>query len=102
MNRAYFRLSIRFGSGIVDAAEQFPWRRPLPLPLGSTSVHRFAAEHSTLEEKRMTRYARVLACAVCALSLVGTIPVAAAQNGNDARIQADAQKQLNNKKFSGV
>lgn len=50
----------------------------------------------------MTRFARVLACAVCVLSLAAMAPVAHAQKGSDAQIQADAQKQLSNKKFSGV
>jgi osmotically-inducible protein OsmY len=49
----------------------------------------------------MTRFARVLACAVCALPLAAA-PAAFAQKASDAQIQADAQKQLSNKKFSGV
>jgi osmotically-inducible protein OsmY len=49
----------------------------------------------------MTRFARVLACAICALPLA-VAPAARAQKGSDAQIQADAQKQLSNKKFSGV
>lgn len=50
----------------------------------------------------MTRYGRVLAVAVFALLLGATIPAARAQRATDAQMQADAQKQLGNKKFSGV
>ena len=50
----------------------------------------------------MTRYGRVLAAAVFALLLGAMVPAAGAQKGSDAQIQADAQKQLSNKKFSGV
>src|SRR5215469_12628486 len=50
----------------------------------------------------MTRYGRVLAAAVFALLLGAMVPAAGAQKGTDAQIQADAQKQLSNKKFSGV
>jgi osmotically-inducible protein OsmY len=50
----------------------------------------------------MTRFARVLACAVCAFPLMAVPAAARAQRGSDAQIQADAQKQLSNKKFSGV
>lgn len=50
----------------------------------------------------MTRFAGVLACAVCAFPLIAALPAARAQRGSDAQIQADAQKQLSNKKFSGV
>jgi osmotically-inducible protein OsmY len=50
----------------------------------------------------MTRYARIFAGAVCALSLAMIIPAARAQKGSDAQIQADARKQLDNKRFSGV
>jgi len=50
----------------------------------------------------MTRYGRVLAAAVFALLLGAMVPAAVAQRGSDAQIQADAQKQLSNKKFSGV
>ena len=50
----------------------------------------------------MARYGRVLAGAAFALLLGVMVPVAAAQNRTDAQIQADVQKQLSNKKFSGV
>jgi len=50
----------------------------------------------------MTRYGRVLAGAAFALLLGAMIPAAGAQKGSDAQIQADVQKQLSNKKFSGV
>ena len=50
----------------------------------------------------MTRFSRVLAGAALALLLSAMAPAAKAQKGTDARIQADAQKQLGNKKFSGV
>lgn len=50
----------------------------------------------------MKRYAGALAAAVFALLLSALVPAAGAQKGTDAQIQTDAQKQLNNKKFSGV
>ena len=50
----------------------------------------------------MTRYGRVLAGAAFALLLGAMVPAAKAQKATDAQIQADAQKQLSNKKFSGV
>ena len=49
----------------------------------------------------MTKYSRAAAAAVLAL-LLGAVVPAGAQKGSDAQIQADAQKQLSNKKFSGV
>lgn len=49
----------------------------------------------------MRQFTRVLACVVCVLPLM-VAPAARAQRGSDAQIQADAQKQLSNKKFSGV
>lgn len=49
----------------------------------------------------MNRFGGVLACAVCTL-LLAAAPAARAQRGNDAQIQADAQRQLSNNKFSGV
>jgi osmotically-inducible protein OsmY len=51
--------------------------------------------------KIMTRCGRVLASAAFALLLGAMIPAASAQK-NDAQIQTDVQKQLSNKKFSGV
>jgi hyperosmotically inducible protein len=51
--------------------------------------------------KVMPKYARVLAAAVLALLLGAVVPAAVAQK-TDAQIQADAQKQLSNKKYSGV
>lgn len=50
----------------------------------------------------MTKYGRVLAAAALALPLGAMVPLAGAQKGSDAQIQADVQKQLNGKKFSGV
>jgi hyperosmotically inducible periplasmic protein len=50
----------------------------------------------------MTRISRVLSIAICMLLSGVIIPLANAQNAADAKIQADAQKQLSNKKFSGV
>lgn len=50
----------------------------------------------------MTRYGRVLASAAFALLLGAMVPLAGAQKGSDAQIQAAAQKQLSGKKFSGV
>jgi len=50
----------------------------------------------------MTRFGRVLAGAVFALLLSAMVPAAMAQKGSDAQIQADVQKQLSNKRFSGV
>lgn len=50
----------------------------------------------------MTRCGRVLAGAAFALLLGVMVPAARAQKATDAQIQADAQKQLSNKKFSGV
>ena len=50
----------------------------------------------------MTRYRRVLAAAAFALLVGAMVPAVRAQKGTDAQIQADAQKQLSNKKFSGV
>jgi hyperosmotically inducible protein len=49
----------------------------------------------------MAKYGRVLATAAFAVLLGVMVPVAVAQK-TDAQIQADAQKQLSNKKFSGV
>jgi osmotically-inducible protein OsmY len=49
----------------------------------------------------MRRFTRVLACVVCVLPLAAA-PAARAQRGSDAQIQADAQRQLSNKKYSGV
>jgi hyperosmotically inducible protein len=45
---------------------------------------------------------RVLSTLACALCLATWVPAATAQKGSDAQIQADAQKQLSGKKFSGV
>jgi osmotically-inducible protein OsmY len=50
----------------------------------------------------MTRCGRLLAVAALALLPGAMVPGAKAQKGTDAQIQADAQKQLSNKKFSGV
>lgn len=50
----------------------------------------------------MTRYSRILAAATLALLVSVSVPAVRAQKGTDAQIQADAQKQLSNKKFSGV
>jgi hyperosmotically inducible periplasmic protein len=50
----------------------------------------------------MTRISRVLSIAICMLLSGVMIPLANAQNAADSKIQADAQKQLSNKKFSGV
>lgn len=50
----------------------------------------------------MTRYGRVLAAAAFALVLGAMVPGAKAQGATDTQIQADVQKQLSNKKFSGV
>ena len=50
----------------------------------------------------MTRYRRVLAATAFALLVSVSVPAVRAQKGTDAQIQADAQKQLSNKKFSGV
>jgi len=50
----------------------------------------------------MTKSARVLVGTLFALLVATTIPVASAQQGSDAQIQADAQKQLSNKRFSAV
>lgn len=49
----------------------------------------------------MERHGRVLAGAAFALLLCAMVPAARAQK-TDAQVQADAQKQLSNKKFSGV
>jgi hyperosmotically inducible periplasmic protein len=49
----------------------------------------------------MPKFARVLAAAAFALLLGAMVPVAGAQK-TDSQIQADVQKQLGNKKFSGV
>ncbi len=49
----------------------------------------------------MTRCGRVLAGAVFALLLGAVAPAVGAQK-TDAQIQADAQKQLSNKRFSGI
>lgn len=49
----------------------------------------------------MTRFGRVLVIAAFAL-LGAMVPSARGQKATDAQIQADAQKQLSNKKFSGV
>jgi hyperosmotically inducible protein len=49
----------------------------------------------------MAKYGRVLATAAFAVLLGVMVPVAVAQK-TDAQIQTDAQKQLSNKKFSGV
>ncbi len=56
----------------------------------------------SVQEEKMTRFARALAVGICGLSLAAVTPAARAQKGSDAQIQADAQKQLSNKKFSGV
>src|ERR1700749_3894982 len=50
----------------------------------------------------MTRYGRALVVTAFALLVGVSVPTARAQKGTDAQIQADAQKQLGNKKFSGV
>ncbi len=50
----------------------------------------------------MRSYRRVLTTLACALCLAASVPAATAQKGSDAQIQADAQKQLSGKKFSGV
>src|SRR6185437_3874050 len=50
----------------------------------------------------MTRFGRVLAGAAFALLLGAMVPAAGAQKGSDAQTQAEVQKQLSNKKFSGV
>ncbi|HXS11964.1 MAG TPA: BON domain-containing protein [Acidobacteriaceae bacterium] len=50
----------------------------------------------------MKRYTRVFVGIICALLMAATVPATWAQKGSDAQIQADAQKQLGNKKFSGV
>lgn len=49
----------------------------------------------------MKRNVRILV-AICAFSMAAAVPAATAQNGSDGQIQTDAQKQLSNKKFSGV
>jgi hyperosmotically inducible periplasmic protein len=50
----------------------------------------------------MTRFGRALAAVAFGLLVGAAVPAARAQKGTDAQIQADAQKQLSNKKFSGV
>lgn len=50
----------------------------------------------------MKGYSRILLSATCSFLLGLAVPVASAQNASDAKIQADAQKQLSNKKFSAV
>lgn len=50
----------------------------------------------------MKTYRRVLTTLACALCLAAGVPTAKAQKGSDAQIQADAQKQLSGKRFSGV
>lgn len=50
----------------------------------------------------MTRYARVLVSTVFSVLLATMTPAVSAQKGSDAQIKADAQKQLSNKKFSGI
>lgn len=55
-----------------------------------------------LGRKSMTRYSRVLTIVACTLWLASFAPSARAQKGSDAQILADSQKQLSNKKFSGV
>lgn len=47
-------------------------------------------------------YVRILALAACAMWLAVATPAARAQKGSDAQIQQDAQRQLKDKKFSGV
>ncbi|HEV2578335.1 MAG TPA: BON domain-containing protein [Acidobacteriaceae bacterium] len=49
----------------------------------------------------MRIYSRILITLACALCLAAIVPAATAQKG-DAQIQADAQKQLSGKRFSGV
>lgn len=50
----------------------------------------------------MTGYSRVLAVAAFALMLGAMAPAAAGQKGTDKQVQADIQKQLSGKKFSGI
>lgn len=50
----------------------------------------------------MRSYRRVLTALACALCLAASVPAATAQKGSDAQIQADAQKQLSGKRFSGI
>lgn len=50
----------------------------------------------------MKGYRRILLGATCFLMLGLTGSVATAQSASDAKIQADAQKQLSNKKFSAI
>lgn len=50
----------------------------------------------------MKIYGRILTTLACALCLAAMVPAATAQKGSDAQIQADSQKQLSGKKFSGV
>lgn len=50
----------------------------------------------------MTRHRSVRAGAAFALLLGAMVPAAKAQQATDAQIQADAEKQLSSKKFSGV
>jgi osmotically-inducible protein OsmY len=47
-------------------------------------------------------FARILALAACALCLTVVTPAVRAQNASDAQILQDAQRQLKDKKFSGV
>ncbi|HTV08852.1 MAG TPA: BON domain-containing protein [Candidatus Aquilonibacter sp.] len=47
-------------------------------------------------------YTRILALACCAMGLAVATPVIRAQNASDAQILQDAQRQLKDKKFSGV
>ena len=48
------------------------------------------------------RYVRIFGVAACALWLTVATPAARAQKASDAQILADAQRQLKDKKFSGV
>jgi osmotically-inducible protein OsmY len=50
----------------------------------------------------MRTYGRILTTLACGLCLAGSVPAAKAQKGSDAQIQADAQKQLSGKRFSGI
>jgi osmotically-inducible protein OsmY len=50
----------------------------------------------------MKRHVRILALAACALWLTVATPAARAQKANDAQILQDAQRQLKDKRFSGV
>ena len=50
----------------------------------------------------MTIYSRILTTLTCTLCLAAGVPAATAQKGSDTQIQADAQKQLSGKRFSGI